>query len=102
MKPADKPVTGPKNDPMMPLIWTREYQTNSGKTSKVICTTIGASVDLQSAGLRRTLVNSCYWALGLEDKIPSENNVDYVGKYEPTYFGFAKHKPGVKPSDLGM
>jgi len=102
MQPSDKPVAGAKNDPMMPLVWTRDFQTESGKTAKVICTTMGASVDLQSAGLRRLLVNSCYWALGLADKIPHESNVEYVGSYEPTYFGFAKHKPGVKPSDLGM
>lgn len=102
MQPTDKPLAGPKNEPMMPLIWTRNRSTESGSSSKVICTTIGASVDLQSAGLRRALVNACYWALGLQDKIPAQSNVDYVGDYEPTYFGFAKHRPGVKPSDLGM
>jgi alpha-N-arabinofuranosidase len=100
MKPADKPLAGPKNDPMMPLVWTREYQGESGKASKVICTTMGASVDLESEGLRRLLVNACYWALGLADQIPDKSNVDYVGKYEPTFYGFGQHKPGLKPADL--
>ncbi len=100
MQPTDKPVEGEKNNPMMPLVWTRDFKGDSGKTSRVICTTMGASVDLKSEGLRRLLVNACYWGLGLEKSIPAKSNVDYVGPYEPTYFGFGKHKPGVKPADL--
>lgn len=99
MKPTDKPVEGKKNDPMMPLVWLKDYTGNKGKTSRVICTTMGASVDLESEDLRRLLVNSCYWALDLGDKIPEKSNVDYVGKYEPTFYGFGKFKPGLKPSD---
>ena len=99
MKPADKPVEGEKNNPMMPLVWTRDHTGQTGNTSTIICTTMGASVDLQSAGLRRLLVNACYWALGLADRIPAKSNVEYVGEYKPTYFGFGKHKPGLKPSD---
>ena len=53
MKPSDKAVEGKKNDPMQALVWTREYKGESGKVSKVICTTMGASVDLESEGLRR-------------------------------------------------
>jgi hypothetical protein len=102
MSPDDKPVEGPKNDPMMPLIWLKEYQSESGNTSQVICTTIGASVDLQSEDLRRLLVNACYWALGLADQIPPEANVEYVGDYEPTFYGFGEFKPGLKPSDLEL
>ena len=102
MKPSDKALPGPKNDPMMPLVWIRDFQGDAGKTSRVICTTMGASVDLESEGLRRLLVNACYWALGLEGQIPAKAKVDYVGKYEPTYFGFGKHKKGVKPADLQL
>jgi len=99
MKPADKPVEGPKNHPMMPLIWIRDYKVETGKTSRILCSTIGASVDLQSEGLRRLLVNACYWALGLEDRIPARSNVDYVGEYKPTFFGFNKFTKGVTPAD---
>lgn len=102
MSPTDKPLPGPKNDPMMPLVWIRDFRGETGNTSRVICTTMGASVDLQSEGLRRLLVNACYWALGLEAQIPARANVDYVGKYEPTYFGFGKHKRGIKPADLRL
>ena len=99
MKPTDKPVDGPKNHPMMPLIWIRDYKGETGKTSRIICSTIGASVDLQSEGLRRLLVNACYWGLGLEERIPARNNVDYVGEYKPTFFGFNKFTKGVTPAD---
>lgn len=100
MQPGDPPVAGPKNDPMMPLLWTKSFQGRSGKSSRVICTTMGASVDLQSAGLRRALVNACYWGLELEDQIPPASNVDYVSPYHPRFFGFGKHEPGVRPADL--
>jgi hypothetical protein len=100
MKPTDKPLAGKKNDPMMPLVWIREYKGGeSGKANRIVTTTMGASVDLQNEDLRRLLVNSCYWAMHLENQIPEKSNVDYVGDYKPTMFGFGKHQKGVKPSD---
>jgi len=99
MQPSDEPVEGKKNNPMMPLVWTRNYTGDTGKTSKILCTTMGASVDFESEGLRRLVVNACYWALGLEDKISAKSNVDYVGAYKPTFYGFGTFKKGVKPSD---
>jgi len=102
MKPSDPPVSGAKNTPMMPLAWFRNYTGAKGNTSKVFTTTMGASVDLESEGLRRLLVNACYWAAGLQDKIPERADVSYVGDYQPTFFGFGKFKPGVKPEDLRL
>jgi hypothetical protein len=102
MKPTDPPVTGPKNNPMMPLAWIRDYQGELGKTSKIFTTTIGAAVDLESEGLRRLVVNACYWAVGLENQIPARANVDYVGEFKPLWFGFGKFKPGIKPADLEL
>jgi len=99
MKSDDPPLAGPKNHPMMPLVWIKNYVAG-GKTNQIVTTTMGAATDLQSAGLRRVIVNSCYWTLGLGDKIPSEPNVDYVGVFSPSPFGFGKHKHGVKPADL--
>jgi hypothetical protein len=100
MKPTDPPLPGVKNEPMMPLVWTRDYVNESGKTSKIFTTTMGAAVDLQNEGLRRLIVNAVYWAAGLSDEIPAAANVEYVGDYEPTWFGFDKFKPEVKPADL--
>jgi hypothetical protein len=51
-------------------------------------------------GTRRMLVNACYWAAGLEDKIPEKSAVDVVGVFEPTAFGFNGAKKGVKPEQL--
>jgi hypothetical protein len=46
------------------------------------------------------MVNACYWAIGLEDKIKADSNVSIVGKYKPSMFGFNAFKKGVKPADL--
>jgi hypothetical protein len=100
MKPTDPALAGMKNDPMMPLVWVRDYTGESGKASKIVTTTMGAAVDLESEGLRRLLVNAAYWTTGLAEKIPALANVDYVGEYKPLWFGFGKFKPGVKPADL--
>ena len=102
MNPTDRPVAGPKNDPMMPLVWLRDYTGEKGKTSQIVTTTMGAAVDLESEGLRRLIVNACYWAVGREKKIPVNANVDYVGEYKPSWFGFGKFKPGLKPEDLEL
>ena len=102
MKPTDPPVQGAKNTPMMPLVWFREYAGETGRTSKIVTTTMGAAVDLQSEGLRRMLVNACYWAVGLSDRIPAKSDVHYVGDYRPTWFGFGKFTPGVKPASLEL
>jgi len=99
MNPSDKPNT---DKPMMPLAWIKTYIGEQGKTSRVFCTTMGASVDLKSEGLRRLLVNGCYWCMGMENQIPDKSNVDYVGEYDPLYFGFGKHKKDVRPSDLKL
>ncbi len=104
MSATDPPVEGPKNEPMMPVAWVREYRGESGRPSRVFCTTMGASVDLESEGLRRLLVNASYWAVGLEDRIPARSNVDYVGRYEPSFYGFHEEsgfwqQKGLRASD---
>ena len=102
MSPDDPAVEGKKNDPMMPVVWTKTYTGSSGEPSRVLCTTMGASQDLQNEGLRRLLVNACYWGLGMEDKMPSPANVEYVGEYKPTQFGFDTFTKGVKPADHAL
>ena len=102
MQPTDLPVTNNKNDPYMPLVWIREYAGKSGKTNKILTTTMGAAVDLQNEDLRRLLVNACYWATGITTEIPSKANVDCVGQYQPLWFGFGKYKRGTKPADLEL
>ena len=101
MKPDDKPIEGKKNDPMMPVAWTNGYKSESGKTSRVFTTTMGAATDLEREGTRRMVLNACYWALGLEDKIPAKGtDVELVGEYKPHPYAGNGFQKGVKPSDL--
>jgi hypothetical protein len=100
MTPDSKPVEGPKNDPMMPVAWTKTYAIEDGPRGRVFTTTMGAATDLVAEGTRRLLVNACYWALGLEDKIPAQSCVEIVGTFEPTPFGFDGGRKGLKPGDL--
>ena len=100
MKPTDPPLEGPKNNPMMPLVWVRDYTGESGKTSKIVTTTMGSADDLESEGLRRLLVNASFWTIGLAEKTPANASVEYVSEFKATPFGFGKYKRGVKPADL--
>ncbi len=103
MTPDAPVVTGEdakKNEPMMPIAWTKTYRLGEGPQGRVFTTTMGSSTDLAAAGTRRLLVNGCYWALGLEDQIPSASNVDIVGVFEPMPFKSGGHKKGMKPADL--
>jgi hypothetical protein len=61
------------NDPMMPIVWTREHRNDVGKVNRILCTTMGSATDLQSEGLRRLVVNGIYWGLGLD--VPASANV---------------------------
>lgn len=102
MSPDDGPVEGAKNDPMMPVAWIKTYTTAEGVTGRVFTTTMGAATDLKCEGLRRLLVNAAYWCLGLENQIPKRANVDIVGEYEPTEYGFNGYVRGIKPSDHAL
>ncbi|WP_145263913.1 ThuA domain-containing protein [Planctomycetes bacterium Pan216] len=100
MSPNDEPVDGKKNDPMMPIAWTKSYSAKPGASKgRVFTTTMGASQDFQSEGLRRLLVNACYWGLGMEEAIPKASEVTIVGEYDPLPFKSGGHKKGVRPSD---
>jgi len=73
MNPTDPPVEGKKNQPMQPVVWTRVYKNEAGKTNKILCTTMGAASDLLNEGLRRLLVNAVYWGVGLD--VPAKADV---------------------------
>jgi len=99
MKPTDPPVSGKQNEPMMPIAWTKTYKLPDGKLGRAFTTTMGASQDLESEGLRRLLVNASFWCMDMESQITDKLKVDIVGKYEPTGFKFNGYKKDVKPSD---
>jgi len=96
MDPKDPPAPDKKQ---VPVAWIKTYKGEEGKTARVFTTTMGHGGDLKSEGFRRLLVNACYWALGMEDRIPARANVDLVGEYHPNPIGVGAHKKGLKPED---
>ncbi len=100
MKFDDPPLEGKKNEPMMPVAWTKTYKSESGKEGRVFTSTMGAATDLEAEGTRRLFVNAVYWCVRLEDKIPAEGTkVELVGEFKPTRFGFNGYVKGKMPSD---
>jgi len=88
---------------IMPIVWTRRIKRDSGRVSKVVMSTIGAAQDMESEDLRRLFVNSIFWALGLESKIPKKADVHYVDKgWKASPFGPGKSKKGLKPEDFAV
>ncbi len=100
MQPTDPPVAGKQNDPMLPVAWVKSYTGKEGHAARVFTTTMGAAQDLQNEPLRRLIVNACFWAVRMEDKIPARTNVDLVGEYQPLPFKFGGFAKGIQPSDL--
>ena len=84
---------------LVPVAWTKTYTGERGKTARIFTTTMGHAFDFKSEGFRRLLVNACYWAMGMEDKIPDKSKVDFVGEYNPNRIGMGGHKKGLQPSD---
>jgi mono/diheme cytochrome c family protein/type 1 glutamine amidotransferase len=103
MSPDDPPVEGAKNEPMMPVSWTRTRADRGEGSGRVFTTTMGAATDLSAAGTRRMLVNAAYWALGMEGRIPGEGtDVRIVGTYEPTDYAFGGYRRGLRPRDHAL
>lgn len=92
--PDDKPNT--KKEPL-PVAWFKNWKTSNGESARVFNTTMGSARDLQSAGLRRLLINAVYWGMELEDKITPDRSVEIVGSYTPLPSGFNYEKLGVIP-----
>lgn len=99
MKQDDPPLEGSKNNPMMPVVWTKTYKGSAGKESRVFTTTMGSSTDLENEGFRRLMVNAVYWLVGNESLITDRLNVAIVGDFKPSPFKFGGYIKGRKPSD---
>lgn len=97
MNPTD-PVNTQK--PALPIAWIKTYTGAQGKASRVFTTTMGHAHDLKNEGVRRMLVNACYWGLGMEDQIAAKSNVDIVGVYDPLPIHNKKHRQNMKPADF--
>lgn len=97
---ADSPVNLEKS--VMPIAWTKTYSMPGGKNGIAFVTTMGASIDFLSEDLRRLLVNACFWATGLEKKIPEKADVNYISEYKPTMFGPQLFKKGRTAADFEL
>jgi hypothetical protein len=95
---AESPGSWEKS--IMPVAWTKSYALESGKKGKVFTTTMGSAIDFLNEDLRRLIVNASYWALGIEEKSPEKANVNIVGTYHPTMFGFGGFQKGKLPKDF--
>lgn len=85
------------NDPMMPVAWVREVENAAGTTNKVFCTTLGSSTDFLSEDLRRLVINSVYWGLGMD--VPAKADATTVGEFKPSAYDFNGFRKGTKASD---
>lgn len=104
MRPGDPSAQGEKkdsrgkarklNDPPMPVAWVREPVPGQ----RVFTTTMGSATDLLDEDFRRLIVNSVYWAVGLEVPVRAESAL--WGNYQPSPYGFGKWRRGVRPADL--
>lgn len=94
MDPTSGPVSGRKNEPMMPIAWT--YRRDVGAKGRIFVSTIGGAMsgldDWANEGMRRMFVNACYWTLKMEDQIPAKADVTPV--LQPNPF-----RRGIKPED---
>jgi hypothetical protein len=106
MKPTDdEAVKGLKNNPMIPVFWTKDYQVPGGKKGRTFATTMGSSTDLVAEGTRRILINGAYWLLDLE--IPNAGTkVNLVGKLNPEQYSFRSNEywpdQNKKPADFRL
>ena len=83
------------NKPKQPLAWLRTYKTPQGtKEGTAFCTTMGASSDFRSEGLRRLVVNAAIHLAGLE--VPEKANVDLIDPFVPSFYGFIRNKAHFK------
>jgi predicted butyrate kinase (DUF1464 family) len=82
----------------MPVVWTRTNRNDSGTTNRILTTTMGSATDLEDEGVRRLVVNSVYWGLGLE--VPAKADVTYVDEYRPSFYGFDGFRKGLHASDF--
>lgn len=99
-----QPLMGRKHDDApnpelepLPVAWFKNWRTSGGKSARVFQCTMGSGKDLESAGLRRMIVNAVYWGIGMEAAISPTRSVEIVGEYKPLESGFDYAEIGVVP-----
>ena len=106
LDPSSNNLDGPKNQPMMPIAWLREYTAPNGNTKgQAFCTTMGSSTDFADENLRRLVVNASLALTG--QKVPAKADVDYVDPITPTAYSAVNEKDfykkrNLKPDDYSL
>jgi len=102
-----QPLIGRKHDDPpntklepLPVAWIKTWQTSEGKSARVFHSTMGSGTDLESAGLRRMIINAAYWGMGMESAITPKSSVDIIGDYKPLESGFNYKELGVVPKPV--
>ena len=85
---------------VMPIAWTKPYQIEGGKPGMTFASTMGSSMGFQSEDLRRLVINASFYLLGMEQVITPDLNMEIVGSYAPTMFGFDTFRKGMKVADF--
>lgn len=85
---------------VMPIAWTKPYQIEGGKPGMAFASTMGSSLGFQSEDLRRLVINASFYLLGMEQTITPDLNMEIVGNYAPTMFGFDTFRKGMKVADF--
>lgn len=82
----DKEDTYNPNDPMPPIVWTKNYQIPGGTSGTSFTSTIGSSTDMRDEEVRRLFVNAAFHLLRLQ--VPEMAKVDFVNSYNPSAYAF--------------
>jgi hypothetical protein len=85
---------------VMPIAWTKPYQLEGGKAGMAFASTMGSSLGFQSEDLRRLVVNTSFYLLGMSESITPDMSMELVGEYKPTMFGFDTFRKGMKVTDF--
>lgn len=85
---------------VMPIAWTKPYHIEGGKPGMAFASTMGSSLDFQSEDLRRLVLNASLWLLGMPEVIKPDLNVEIVGEYKPTMFGFDTFRKGMRVEEF--
>lgn len=79
----------------VPVAWVKEYEGETGNTTRLVVTTMGAAQDVENEDFRRFLCNSVLWLLDME--VPAELDVEPPGGFVARPYGFGGHQRGIKP-----
>ena len=99
LDPTSKNIEGPKNNPMMPLAWLREYTAPNGTDQgQGLLHHARCRTDFADEDLRRLVVNAAFHLTGL--KVPEKPMSAFVDPFQPTNYSAINKKDFYKERNL--